>query len=264
MTDEPQKENKLSIPQGWSISPSTLDMLQEAAEAYKRQNEMFQKALQGPLEDWSRIAKFQKEQEETLKAALQAVHIPKLNLEWINEAAQVFQKATAKPTYIERPVMTVYHRQTETPSRSVEEAKERQETNELLRQLIEERRISNALQKAALEKRTATKKKVGSQVLVLNEDGKLFVQNRPKSFQDLSRSPQKRKILIALSNRFISTENLWAASGCKSKSAFYKAIEDLRSDTKNTLKVKVRVIENDPDQGYRFVAGYKLVNEWRD
>ncbi len=255
MTDKQQDENKISVPSGWSISPSILKTLQETADTFKRHNEAIQRSLEGPMKDWARFAEIQKKQQAEMEAVLKTINLPKLNLEWINKAALAFQKATEKPVYLSSPVMTVYHKP-ETSSPSEEDVATRQETNELLRQLVEERRRSNDIQEIALKKQATRKKQKGLQVLVLNKDGHLSIQIRPKKILDLSKSPQKRKILAALTSRFISTKILFATSGCSSMDAFYKAIEDLKADVKRVFHLKTDLITNDRKQGYCITSVY--------
>ncbi len=257
MTDKLQNENKISVPSGWSISPSTLKTLQEAADTFKRHNEAIQRSLEGPMKDWARFSEIQKKQQADMEAVLKTINLPKLNIEWINDAAFAFQKATAKPVYLETPVMTVYPKPA-IPSRSEEDVAARQETNELLRQLVEERRRSNDIQEEALKMQKKDKKKKESRILVLDQASRIFIQNSPKKYLDLSKSPQKKKILATLTNQFIPSKELFAISGCGSMDAFYKAIEELKADTKRMFSLKTDLITNNPKRGYCITNGYIL------
>ncbi|MFH2231699.1 MAG: hypothetical protein ABII13_00800 [Patescibacteria group bacterium] len=264
MTDKQRNENKISIPPGWSISPSTLKMLQETANTLKSHNEMIQRSLQGPMNDWASFAEAQKKQREEMEAVIKAINIPKLNLEWINESALAFQRAIGKPIYLSPTVMTVY-RKPETPSQLVDEdAVTQRETNRLLRQLVEEQRRSNQIQEEASKKQARRKTKEKSRVIVLNQMGHLFIRNRPKRSLDLGKSNQKRKIVAALTSHFISTKELFAASDCSSMDVFYKAIQDLKVDAKQMLGLKSDFITNDRKQGYCIANGYTFIVEKRN
>lgn len=192
-----------------------------------------------------------------MEAVLKTINLPKLNLEWINDAALAHQRAVAKPVYLSSPVMTVYHKP-EISSGSSENIVALREANVLLRQMVEEQRRSNNIQEEALKKQKKDKKKKDSQSLVLSQDGHLIIQNLPNKYLDLSKSPQKRKIVATLTNQFISTEKLFTASGCRSKDAFYKAIEDLKADAKRAFRLKADLVTNDRKQGYCITNGYTI------
>lgn len=258
MTDKPQDENKISVPSGWSISPSTLKTLQEAADTLKRHHETIQRSLEGPMKDWARFAEAQKEQQELMEKALKTINIPKLNLEWINDAALAYQKATTKPVYLSPPLTMVVHRKPEPSSESSEEVVALREANVILRQMVEEQRKTNSIQEELLKKQKKDKKKKDFQVLVLDQNGYLFIQNSSKKPLDLSKSPQKRKILAALTSQFIPSKELHAISGCSSMDAFYKAIEELKADTKRAFNLKTDLITNGRKQGYCIANGYTL------
>lgn len=257
MRDKPQNENMITVPLGWSISPSTLKMLQEAADTFKRHNEAIQRSLEGPMKDWAKLSEIQKKQQADMEAMLKMINLPKLNLEWINDAALAFQEVAAKPLYLEPPVMTV-HPTSAVPSRSEEDVVARQETNDLLRQLVEERRRSNEIQEEALKMQKKDKKKKESRIMVLNQDSLLFIQNFPKKYLDLSKSPQKKKILATLTNKFMPSKELFEISGCGSMDALYKAIEELKADTKQIFNLKTDLITNDRKQGYCITSAYNL------
>lgn len=257
MTDELQDQNKILVPSGWSIRPSTLKTLQEAADTFKRHNETIQRSLEGPMKDWTRFFEFQKKQQAEIEAALKTIHLPKLDLEWINDAASALQRATARPVYFEPSVMMTYY-EPETSSEPSEEVVALREANTILRQMVEEQRRANGLQEELLKKQKKDKTRNDAQVLILDQDYRLFIQKSPKKYIDLTDAPQKKKILFALTNNFTPSKELFTISGCASKDSFYKAIEELKTDAKQLFRLKKDFITNNRKQGYCITSGYSL------
>jgi hypothetical protein len=258
MSDEPAKTQDGKTPAKWTVSPSTLRMIQLAADEVNRQNEVMKHWLEQPLRDLAKFAEIQKEQETMMRRMLEMVHIPSLNPALIKYAISLSIPKTEYPHRIdgERPRQATNENLNIISNVSPAAATTLVKAIERLAAAQEK---SNHLMEQA-QRIHAKDNKGDALTLVLDEDAKLYLQNKPKNYVDLAKAPLQKRILNALAHGHVPSGQLFARSKTKSKDSFYKAIGELNSKSKNKFKLKDKPVSND-GSGYCLHKAYRLISK---
>ncbi len=258
MVEESAKPQTGKVSARWTISPSTLDILKRAADEANKQNEAMQRMIGRPLKDFARFAEMQREQVEAMKKVLDMARITTLSLGLPNITLQpTTMRHEILPIRNDAEYRGVKNEQISTP-RVDESPEDMKEFIKVIERLAAAQEKSNQLAEKAQRARVKVKKGA-AQILVLDEDAKLYLKNQPRACVDLSKTAIQRRILVALANGPIPTERLFAHSKSKSRDSYYKAIEILNSKAKNGLRIKKLIVNG--DSGYRISSPYKLVTK---
>lgn len=95
-------------------------------------------------------------------------------------------------------------------------------------------------------------------ILVLSEDGLLYLQNRSTLKVDFSKAWLQRKLLSVLKSQYVTTAKLIRSTGAKSEDSFYKAKEEINRKCQNGLKLKTELILSQRGS-YRLDPMYQLI-----
>jgi hypothetical protein len=144
-----------------------------------------------------------------------------------------------------RMASEAYRKLSEQVSRAVASRLEEQNAMKVLVEADEYKRQEpyRMMKKAIDESRHSTDQRLNTKqdgriILILNEDGLLYLKSRSALKVDFSQAPLRKKLLSVIKSRYTLTDKLLRSAGAKSKDSFYTAKGEINSRCKIGLKLK--------------------------